>query len=800
MIQERNKPHIMNSQHTNNQNPQGKLSGQGVGIDPLIILNLIKKNWYWFIIGLVIGMLAVRFYIGHTMPVYQTSTTLLINETEDRPLVDNSDLLQGLGLPGGMKNLENQILVLKSRALVDRTLQDLPFEVEYYFKTLRNRLPIYPETPLKLVSDNGLPIPNDIEFSISYLGNNMFNLESEFKYIEFQKTASFGETIEISGSNFKIECNDEEWLNKNKDEEIYFVVNSPTRLISYYSSHLKVERESRDGSILKISLMGTNTSKDVDFLNKHVEKFQLISLDKKNTEANRRIQFIDDQLVGITDSLSLTENKLQQFRSANKVMDLSAQGQALIGQVTLLENERARLSLEANYYDYLADYLAKDLTGELPIVPITMGITDPGLTRLVDELATLQGQLATRGAGEMNPLQKNLEQRVRTTKDALRETLNGLRRANTLARSENQSQINKANNQASVLPVTERQLLGIERKFTLNNELYTYLLETRAEQQMQKASNRADSEVIDPADERFSILISPNPTKIQLVGLLAGCGVPFLIIFLNFLFDKKLKEEDIRKMTDMPVVGNIPHNSIGLNTIVFDEPNSSVSEAYRLLRSRMQFLTKDTTAPVILVTSSMPGEGKTHTAINLASIYSLLGKKTILVGFDLRKPKIFQDFNLPNEKGVSTWLIGQDKLNDIIQETSFENLSVISAGPVPPNPSELTALEKTGELFKLLKERYEYIIVDSSPIGVVSDTYNLASQSDTCLLIVRSGSTIRDMFETTLHEIVTSGTKGFNLVINDIKSDSRGYGYGEKYGYMDNNRRSKKKLFQKRVK
>ena len=388
----------------------------------------------------------------------------------------------------------------------------------------------------------------------------------------------------------------------------------------------------------------------------------------------------------------------------------------------------------------------------------------------------------------MNPLQRNLKQGVRSTKEALKETLNGLRRANSLARSENQEQINKANSQASALPVTERQLLGIERKFRLNDELYTFLLETRAEQEMQKASNRADSEVIDPADPRYNYKISPNPIKIYFLGLFAGFGLPFLVIFLNFLFDNRLKYEDIKRLTQLPILGNMPHNADRTNKVVFENPNSALAESYRLLRARMQFLTKEAIAPVILVTSSMPGEGKTFTTINLASVYSLLGKKTVIVGFDLRKPKIHSDFKLSNEKGVSTWLIGKDKLQDIIQETSYGNLSVISSGPVPPNPSELTALGKTEELFKLLRERFDYIIVDSSPIGLVSDTYHLASMTDACLLVVRPRHTLRDMFERTLSEISERGIRSVSLVVNDIRSDGKQYGYGEKYGYTSENK------------
>ncbi|MRS04973.1 hypothetical protein EG832_17425, partial [bacterium] len=392
-------------------------------------------------------------------------------------------------------------------------------------------------------------VPNDIEFTVSYIGNNMINVISSSPEFPFQKSVSFGDTLIINESICKVECNDLKWFDKNADQSLNFIIHSPTRLLQSYAGRLSVDRISRDGSMLRISLIGTNRSKDADFLNMHIKKFQSISLDRKNTEAERRIQFIDDQLVGISDSLTITETRLQQFRSSHRVMDLSAQGQSIIGRLTVLENEKARLSLEANYYDYLAEYLNKAETDEVPLVPITMGITDPALTRLVEELADIQGQLIARGAGEMNPLQRNLEQRVRTSKEALRETLNGLRRANSLSRSDNQEQINKMNSQASALPATERQLLGIERKFRLNDELYTFLLETRAEQEMQKASNRADSEIDDPADERFSMKVSPDTTKIYFTSLLAGFGLPFIVIFLLFLLNNKLKLEEIKKMT-----------------------------------------------------------------------------------------------------------------------------------------------------------------------------------------------------------------------------------------------------------
>ena len=784
----------MTNQETSPNGPLDKHSLHRNVLDPEVVISLILKNWYFFAGAILIALLGARIYTNLTMPTYRTSTTVLINETEDRPIVDNTELLQGLGLPGGFKNLQNQIMILRSGALIERTLNELPFEISYYFKSMRKSVPVYPETPIRVFSDNEIPLPRNTEFSITFLGNNKFNLESTDKTYPFQKTASFEEVIEIPGGSFQIGCFDEKWLSENQNRTLYFTVHNTARMVRYYASKLSVEQVNRDGSILRISLEGTNRAKDVDFLNKHIEGFQSISLGRKNTEAERRISFIDDQLVGITDSLMSTENRLQQFRSTNKVMDLSVQGQALIGQTTLLENRRASLELEANYYDYLADYLSKDVTGEIPIVPITMGISDAGLTRLVDELTLLQGQLANRGAGDLNPLQRNLEQRIRNTKEALRETLNGLRRANSLARSENQSQINRANAQASSLPVTERQLLGIERKFTLNNELYTFLLETRAEQLMQKASNRPDSEVIDPADERFSALVSPIPFKVNLIGIAGAMILTFLIVFLNFVFNKKLKEEEIRRMTSLPIIGHIPQSTEKINTVVINSPGSTISETFRQLRSRIQFFTKGAESPVILVTSSMPGEGKTFMSINLASAYSLLGKKTILIGFDLRKPKIYQDFNLSNEKGLSTWLIGESNLGDIIQETAVENLSIIAAGPVPPNPSELTALAKTGELFKTLKKTYDIIIVDTSPIGIVSDTIHLSSMADVCLLVIRPGHTLRDMLELTINEVSSNGIKDIGVVLNAVQNKGKHYGYGGKYGYTNDSSQSSKSL------
>jgi tyrosine-protein kinase Etk/Wzc len=788
----------MPEENTLSQKMQGKLSTNGEMLKIKKIFSLIVTNRYYFIVALVVSLTVAYLYNTYTIPVFKVSATVLIEENRETSSSGNDQLLEGFGLMPGMKNFDNQLMVLSSRALISKALDELMLDIEFYNKGLLNKKSLYPVQPVTILKDKGSNLPEEVVFAIKFLDNGTFHIKTESRgAFKIDKVTSFGEQIDYPGCSFRIEMNDSGWLADKNREKLYFTLHSRRNLVESYVKRLKIDRASKQGSIVKISLDGTNKTEDLAFLNKLSEIFVNISLNRKNNEAVRTIQFIDDQLAGISDSLLITENKLQQFRSRNKVMNLSAQGQVIIDQAMNLENQKARLGIEAGYYDYLKTYLEKDSAGEVPIAPATIGITDPGLTKLVADLAEQQGKLYSKSMGEKNPLQSQISQKVTSTKEALKETLKGLSSANNLAIQENLEQIKSVNEKATVLPRTERQLLGIERKYKLNDELYTFLLEKRAVAQMQKASNVADNEIID-YPEYDNKPVKPKKPLIYLIALMTGIGFPFLWIFLADIFNLRIREmEEILEITNVPIIGQIPKNAQKDYSLVLKEPGSQVAEAFRLLRSRMMFFTKDSKKPVILITSSMPEEGKTFTAINLASAYSLLGKRTVLVGFDLRQPKIFSDFALKNDHGISTWLIGKDNLDKIINQTGYENLHIITSGPVPPNPAELTSLEKTRELFILLKERYECIIVDSSPVGTVSDTYHLASLADTCILVVRQKLTYKDHFANTINDLKISGIKSLSIVFNGVLNSSKNYGYGEKSKYTSSSNHSK--LDQKNV-
>ena len=743
--------------------------------------------WHFFAIAIIVALICAWLYNRYVTTRYRVTSTLLIEEDKKGGAAIGTDqLLQGFGLKSGMQNLDNQIQILSSWSLIGRTLDSLAFGTEYYYRGRIKKAALYPKHPITVIQDSFGTLPFDIEFKFTYLGNgnNKFTLDAESnESYTLHKEATIGEKIEVKGGSFRIECDNYKWFTDNMQLDVYFIIHSRMGLQENYKKRLKVVPATREATIVTLSLDGNNKEMDIDFLDKLAAFFLNYNLDKKNKEANRTIEFIDKQLIGITDSLAITEENLQKFRSKKMVMNLSAQGQVIIDQAMKLENDKARLVIESNYYNYLAEYLSKDNVGEVPIAPATMGITDPGLTKLVMDLAEVQGQYYSKSLGDKNPMQGQLAQRLKNTKDALKETLNGVKRANDLAMRENRDQIITVNSKAAALPVTERELLGIERKFKLNDVLYTFLLEKKSEAQIQKASNTPDNEIIDPArpDKKP---VSPRTILSYLIAIVAGFGFPFLWIMLaDFINYRVRDEEDIIKITDMPIAGHVPHSRLKSPTVVFEEPHSHVAEAFRSLRSRMQFFTKDKKSPVILITSSMPQEGKTFTAINLASAYSLMGKKTVLVGFDLRRPMIYTDFGISNDQGVSTWLIGKDNLNDVIKATNHDNLSIVPSGPIPPNPSELTSSLKTDELLNLLKEKFDYIIIDSPPIGSVSDTFYLAALADTCILIVRLNKTLKNLLEGTVKDLQISDIKSASLVINDIGSEGKGYGYGGKYGY-----------------
>lgn len=778
-------------------------------IDLMKYLSMFLANWYWFALALVLSMGIAYFINKYSAKVYRVTASLLVEDESNSgiggSMFGGSDLMSGFGMYPSYYNFQNQILIMSSQTLVAKTLHSLDFNISYYKDELFGPQEKLSEVPFVVMPDLSKLQPLGVTFTISMDDAGNMELHSEVtgekvelynfltektqkgpKNLDIYKKIKFGETVEGEGYSFVvIPRTTEDGTNlKPVSGDWMFSFRSYGYLGESWSSALKLESIDKDASMVKLEIQSECPEKAAIFLNRHLEMYLQRTLDKKNQVATNTIDFIDRQLTSIADSLDLTEISLQNFRRNNEVVDLSFQSQQLFEQAKELDNQKARMKMQDDYFRYILGYLADNREAGAIVAPSVMGIDDPLLNNLVLELNKMADQkIAMAGTGtSRNPYLATLDSQIRNTKARLEENTRNLLNSNNLAMRDVNNRLNSLMSEIRKLPQTERELLGIERKFKLNDNIYTYLLQRRAEAQIAKASNTADNEIIDRAT--LKEMVKPSPMKNYAVGILMGLMVPGLIIILISALNNKItSEDDIKKITSLPVAGHITHSLSEYQTVVLTDPRSQVSETFRSLRTRLQFFTKETPSPVILITSSMPGEGKTFSSINLASAYSLAGKKTVLVGFDLRKPKIYDDFNLSNETGVSTFLIGQNSIDEILKKTSFENLSVIPAGPVPPNPAELASSEKTREFFNELKKRFDYIIVDSAPLGAVSDSFSLASVSDVTVILVRHNKTIKHVLHNTLVDAKANGITEMSLLLNDIRRDKGLYGYVGRYKY-----------------
>lgn len=765
------------SSHTTGVNHTGSIDSLRLRRTLLLML----RNWYYYLLAVIVFGTGAYFYLENKFPVYNAQAFVLIEEEDNNS--PSQDILEGFSMRPGVQNLENQMMVLSSYTTIRKAIDQLPFEIDIYKKGFLSQTSYYPLSPLS-IEEGSRGLPTDLEFVFQYIGEEKFQLTTSSKSgIELDTIIPFGKEFVMNQGSFTIFPVLELADAYMTGDRIYFQFYDKEKLAETYSRRMLVENATRDGSIVRLSIEGTNRSKGLVFLDKVTEVFIEQNLEKKNLEAKRIIDFIEGQLVDVETDLVLTETRLQEFRSVNRIMDVSAQTQQIIDQAVILENEKARLSLERNYYHYLDDYLAEESNSNTPVAPASMQIDDPNLTTLIAEYSGLQAEYFSAGVGERNPLQGQLDMRIANIKQSIRETLSGIMMRNQLERDENEKQINELNARASQLPAKEQQLLGFQREFNLNNVMYTFLLERRAEAQIQKASNAPDHELVDRA--RLTGLVSPLPANVYAIAFSLALILPTLILLLfSSIFQNVITcEEDVNLITRLPVIAQFPHSRLNYYTIVLTDPASAISEAFRSLRNRMEFFTRDLKSPVIVVSSSIPSEGKTFAATNLASVYSLAGVKTLLVGFDLRRPTLSKGFSLNETSGITEYLIGKKKLEDIIYKTSYQNLDVIPSGPIPPNPGELSSSLKAKEMFQELRKKYDCIVVDSAPVGVVSDIYNVASIADAMLLVVRHGYTKKNALSATLAEVDSYGINGMSILINDVKLSGNSYRYAYKYKY-----------------
>lgn len=758
------------------------------------------NHWYYFVIVLFIAFFIAAVINKFSAPVYEVSSFILIRE-EENPL-ELQDFT-GASLYTNPYQLQNEIGILKSKTLTERTVRALDLYVSYYREDRFRVTELYKSTPFIVNMDTLYAQPINVKFDVNFINDTLIAIEAlaedilTHNYIsntnidvlpvfEFNDTVTYGELCGNQFCRFRIIPN---YINMRQiaDHRKYsFRFLSINMLIDQFSN-TEIEA-AKNSSILQISLKCSNVEKGVDYLNKLTDIFLIKGIERNDQIASATIDFIDSQLEGISDSLRFSEDKLQSFRTSKGVINIDYQAEQTYRQMEELQNEKARLMVKSKYYNYLRDYLIQNNKVDDLIAPSSMDINDPLLNSLIIELTGLYSERTELSFNTLrdNPYLSSLEIRIADIKAKLIENIDNIIEASNISMNEIDERIKNIEYEINQLPSSQRELLVIERKFNLNDALYTYLLTKRSEVQITKASNIPSNEALDRASTRDYSIVSPNVKMNYIIALLLGLFIPASMIYLKDFFRSKIADmKDLQSITSIPVMGHIIHNKFRNYLAVNDYPSSPIAESFRSLRTNFQFFPSVAEKNVILVTSIIKGEGKSFTSVNLGTAFAQNQKKVVVIDFDLRKSKIKQYLGIDINEGLSRFLSSNAVLDDIIFPSGIENLDVITSGPVPPNPSELISSAKTDELFHQLKQRYDIIIIDSPPIAPVSDALLLLKHSNIRLLVIRQNVTPRELLATIISDLEKRNVNNLNLILNDEKvgRDGYGYSYGYAYGY-----------------
>jgi tyrosine-protein kinase Etk/Wzc len=776
------------------------ISGQETS-DIQKIIELLSRNYKLFIFSIVIA-LPIAFLANRYMPPqYKISASLLIKEDTKKQSGSVNEFLNS-GLFGTNQNFQNELWVLKSTPVIEQTVRNLDLTVNYYLKEGFQYIDGYNKMPFKILILQNHVQPMNVRFNIEIHDKERFEIRAESKNVSlinfntsevisdknnwtFVKKGKFGKLIETPDLAFIVQLDSTQKF-YYKNEFIYsFILTDVKSLVDRLKKQIEFNVIDKMSTIIEIVYKSSSVDKGKDILNELMDVYSQQNLNQKNHTAGITVDYIEKQLGEISDSLSQTEDNLQTFRSSNQLLNVSEQSTGISAQYRDLQNQLAELITRKKYYDYVSENLYKNNDFSNMIVPSSMGITDQLLNNLMTELINAQAQRSNliQNNQEQNPLVQKLGIQIENFKKSIAENISAVRKTTDISIDEMNKRIHKVESEISRLPKTQRQLGGIERKYRLNDAIYNYLLEKRAEAKITQASNLPDDLIIEPANMIGTKPVSPNTKLIYLTALLLGFIIPFGYLTLKSGLNNKIEsQENLERLTNVPVIGKILHNHRKTNNVVFEFPKSSISEAYRALRTNLEFQFKGVKHKVILVTSCMEGEGKSFNALNLAMSYAQLGRRTILVDFDLRKPTGY--FNKVQESliGLSSWYTDRADLKDIILHSSNPKMDYIESGPIPPNPVELLATDKTESLITQLRTLYDCIVIDTTPLAQVSDAYLLVEHSDIKIMIVRYHYSLKKVFSLVMKDLEQKRLGNVCVLLNDNRVYIDQYGYGSGYG------------------
>lgn len=780
-------------------------------VDYKAILFEYLMYWPWFVACLLVCLAGAWCYLRYQAPVYNVNATVLIKQGDkNKPSGQSASLeaMQDLGMLSMASNFDNEVEIIQSRTLLKEVVNALNLNITYTEKrTFGYPMQLYKNTPVQvwMSPDEAEKLPAPLQIHLDYTPDGKVQTDAYFIHNGEKQTISKhfdqlpGVLVTPIGT---ITLSSKDSTATKEPHTIYATIISPTAAAADCKSRLSAEPVSKVTTIVRLSYNDTHIGRGMDFLNTLVTLYNRDANDDKNEVASRTAEFIDGRIQIINQELGTTESQLATYKQKAGLTDLSSDAQLALQGNAEYTQKQAENATQLRLVQFLKEYIDNP-ANQMEVIPANIGLSDNALATVIgqyNEMLTERKRLL-RTSSESNPAVVNLDASIQATRKSVQTSVSSVLKGLEITRNDLERQARKFEGKISNAPTQEKELLSITRQQEIKASLYLMLLQKREENAITLAATANNGRIIE--EPLSDGPVAPNNKTYYLLALVLGMGIPVIIIYLNNQLRFKIESRaDVEKITDVPVVGDVPMTDTKDNPIVVHENhNGLMEEVFRSVRTNIQYMLPEN-QKVILFTSTSSGEGKSFTAGNLACSFAFMGKKTVIVGLDIRKPGLNKVFQLSHkEKGITQYLAAPEHtdLLALCQPSAISpNLYILPGGSVPPNPTELVARKTLDQAIDILKAHYDYVILDTAPIGMVTDTQLIARVADLSVYICRAGYTHKSHYE--LINELKRDHKLPNLctLINCIDMDQRKngyyygygqygkygkYGYGKKYGY-----------------
>lgn len=749
-----------------------------------------SNHWRWFLLGIIATTICGFIYIRFATKTFQSYTKILIKEENSSDLTNQLSAFSDGGFFGSKNNIENEIEILKSRSLNQKVVDSLNVNTSVLAKGAISTEYLYNNNPFSVFFTPKKGNSEAITFTLKLDGNN-FAIDTEDESLNDLK---FGQTIPLESGTLKV-------FKKNVDDlkfnEFLISTNSTLKVGDIFKSSVVVNQPSQRSNVLELSLVHQNSDLAADYLNTLVHFYNLQAIEDKRFVSEHTSDFISNRLNIIAEELGDVEKSVENYKSNNNIADIQSEVETFINNLSTFEKQYIENETKINVTKDIINYVSKSKLDDL--VPAGIASTDAAAESFISEINSLvlEKQRLSISSTPENPNYIALEGQIKSLKSNLLQSLRNQLGALTITKNDLKRQEGDIQAKLNQVPTQEREFRVIDRQQKVKEALYLFLLQKREETNITLAATEDNAKIIDSAIPS-DVPVSPKSMFVLLIALFMGGVIPFIILYIKYLLDDKVKTRlDLEGKSDIPFLGDVPR-SLSSDQLMDLESRSSAAEAIRIIRTNLEFMLSNVEkgkSKTIFTTSTLPGEGKTFICANLAATIALSNKKVLLMGMDLRNPKIKEYINLPN-RGFTNFLMEGDKpIEDyIIKIPNYQHFDVLPSGIIPPNPVELLIDDRVETTFDYLKTKYDYILVDTAPVAPVTDTFLISKYADMFIYVVRSNKLEKKLLNIPFNLYKQNKLPRMSFLLNDTDT-TKGYGYG--YGYGVNMEEDKKPLWKR---